>query len=69
MSAFRLVAPFEPAGDQPGAIESILESFNGGDEAVTLLGATGTGKTRTLVHRLAALLRGEALTFLLPFLP
>ncbi|MEX2549314.1 MAG: DEAD/DEAH box helicase family protein, partial [Nitriliruptoraceae bacterium] len=43
----RVVSEFEPSGDQPTAIESIVESFEAGERAVTLLGATGTGKTFT----------------------
>ncbi|MEE2829955.1 MAG: DEAD/DEAH box helicase family protein, partial [Myxococcota bacterium] len=48
MPDFQLKAPFEPAGDQPAAIRSIVESLEAGDEAITLLGATGSGKTFTV---------------------
>ena len=48
MSSFRLVAPFEPAGDQPTAIEAIVDGFNSSDPDIVLLGATGTGKTFTM---------------------
>ncbi len=44
---FRVVAEFEPSGDQPTAIERISQAFADGEKAVTLLGATGTGKTFT----------------------
>jgi excinuclease ABC subunit B len=44
---FRVVSDFEPSGDQPHAIEEIVEAFEAGERAVTLLGATGTGKTFT----------------------
>jgi excinuclease ABC subunit B len=44
---FRVVSDFEPSGDQPEAIDQIAESFDAGERAVTLLGATGTGKTFT----------------------
>jgi excinuclease ABC subunit B len=44
---FRVVSDFEPAGDQPRAIEEIAAAFAAGERAVTLLGATGTGKTFT----------------------
>ena len=44
---FRVVADFEPSGDQPTAIERISQAFADGERAVTLLGATGTGKTFT----------------------
>ncbi len=43
----RVVSDYEPAGDQPTAIETIVEAFEAGERAVTLLGATGTGKTFT----------------------
>src|SRR6056297_1482773 len=43
----RVVSGFEPSGDQPTAIASIVEAFEAGERAVTLLGATGTGKTFT----------------------
>ncbi len=44
---FRVVSPFEPAGDQPSAIAEIVRAFRDGERATTLLGATGTGKTFT----------------------
>jgi excinuclease ABC subunit B len=44
---FRVVSDFEPSGDQPEAIDRVTESFEAGERAVTLLGATGTGKTFT----------------------
>jgi excinuclease ABC subunit B len=44
---FRVVSDFEPSGDQPEAIDQIAEAFEAGERAVTLLGATGTGKTFT----------------------
>lgn len=47
---FDLVAPFEPAGDQPQAIEKIVSGFEAGQNRQTLLGATGTGKTFTAAH-------------------
>lgn len=45
---FRLEAPFEPMGDQPTAINSLVEGINNGEWAQVLLGATGTGKTYTM---------------------
>ncbi|MBU1446597.1 excinuclease ABC subunit UvrB [Patescibacteria group bacterium] len=42
---FKLVSPFEPAGDQPRAIDEIIKGFQGGARDQVLLGATGTGKT------------------------
>ncbi len=45
---FALKAPFEPRGDQPQAIASLVEGLQGGEWAQVLLGATGTGKTFTM---------------------
>jgi excinuclease ABC subunit B len=45
---FRVDAPFEPAGDQPGAIEQLVEGFDAGMDEQTLLGVTGSGKTNTV---------------------
>ncbi|MBM3269069.1 MAG: excinuclease ABC subunit UvrB [Candidatus Sericytochromatia bacterium] len=45
MPPFKLVAPYGPAGDQPEAIEALVRHVEAGAERVTLLGATGTGKT------------------------
>jgi excinuclease ABC subunit B len=52
---FQLVSEFQPAGDQPLAIEKLVEGFRGGRPAQTLLGATGTGKTYTAANLIAAL--------------
>ncbi|MBA3876720.1 MAG: hypothetical protein C0498_07260 [Anaerolinea sp.] len=45
MPDFRLVAPFEPTGDQPAAIERLTDGLARGFRHQTLLGATGTGKS------------------------
>lgn len=45
---FHVVAPFEPMGDQPEAIEALTAGIENGQEAQVLLGATGTGKTFTI---------------------
>ena len=45
---FTVVAPFEPMGDQPQAIEELAAGVEAGQEAQVLLGATGTGKTYTI---------------------
>ncbi|MFW6256789.1 MAG: excinuclease ABC subunit UvrB [Bacillota bacterium] len=45
---FELVAPYEPAGDQPQAIKELAEGINKDYRHQTLLGATGTGKTYTM---------------------
>lgn len=45
---FEVVAPFEPMGDQPQAIEELAAGVENGQQAQALLGATGTGKTYTI---------------------
>ncbi|WP_430503422.1 excinuclease ABC subunit UvrB [Haloparvum sp. PAK95] len=44
----RVDAPFDPAGDQPHAIEQLVEGFESGADKQTLLGVTGSGKTNTV---------------------
>ena len=53
MPEFEIHAPFEPKGDQPKAIEELVEGLARGDRFQTLLGATGTGKTLTMAHVIA----------------
>ena len=48
MRKFQLDATYAPAADQPQAIASIAEGIEAGERFVTLLGATGTGKTMTM---------------------
>lgn len=50
---FKLVSSFKPGGDQPKAIESIVDHFNHGMKQQTLLGVTGSGKTFTMAHVIA----------------
>jgi len=50
---FDLHRPYEPSGDQPGAITKLVEGLRGGKAAQTLLGATGTGKTYTMANVIA----------------
>src|ERR1700722_9612850 len=52
---FQLVSEFQPAGDQPQAIEKLVAGFSAGRTAQTLLGATSTGKTFTAANVIAAL--------------
>src|SRR5438477_3480382 len=52
---FDLVSKFEPAGDQPQAIDKLVAGFRNGQLRQTLLGATGTGKTFSAAHVIAAL--------------
>jgi excinuclease ABC subunit B len=47
---FQLTAPYQPAGDQPQAIERLAEGFEAGLAAQTLLGVTGSGKTYTIAN-------------------
>ena len=47
---FQVVAPFEPTGDQPQAIEALAEGFRDGKKFQTLMGVTGSGKTFTMAH-------------------
>jgi len=47
---FQLVAPYQPAGDQPQAIEKLVAGFEAGLAAQTLLGVTGSGKTYTIAN-------------------
>jgi excinuclease ABC subunit B len=50
MSQFKLHSPYKPAGDQPKAIEELTEGLQAGDKFQTLLGITGSGKTRTIAN-------------------
>ncbi len=52
-SPFRLYQPFPPAGDQPEAIEKLVEGLNDGLMYQTLLGVTGSGKTYTMANAIA----------------
>ena len=47
---FQLVAPFQPAGDQPEAIRRLVGGFEAGLAQQTLLGVTGSGKTYTIAN-------------------
>ncbi|HEV8612494.1 MAG TPA: DEAD/DEAH box helicase family protein, partial [Gemmatimonadales bacterium] len=54
MPKFEVIAPFIPAGDQPRAIEQLNRGLAQGTRYQTLLGVTGSGKTMTLAHVIAA---------------
>ncbi|MBN3523831.1 excinuclease ABC subunit UvrB [Paenibacillus apiarius] len=54
---FELVSEFAPQGDQPQAIEQLVEGVHQGKKYQTLLGATGTGKTFTIAQTIARLNR------------
>ena len=50
---FELVSKYKPSGDQPQAIEKLVEGINNGKKEQVLLGATGTGKTFTMANVIA----------------
>jgi excinuclease ABC subunit B len=52
-SPFKLHQPFPPAGDQPTAIDGLIEGINDGLSFQTLLGVTGSGKTYTMANVIA----------------
>ncbi len=54
---FELVSNFEPTGDQPEAIEQLIQSIKSGEPHTVLLGVTGSGKTFTIANMLAKLNR------------
>ncbi|MBQ4442486.1 MAG: excinuclease ABC subunit UvrB [Bacteroidales bacterium] len=47
---FKLTSSYQPSGDQPTAIQQLVDGLNRGDEAQTLLGVTGSGKTFTIAN-------------------
>jgi len=57
MSEFQLVSEFEPAGDQPRAIEALVREFARGKRSQVLLGVTGSGKTFTMASVIAQVQR------------
>lgn len=52
--AFKVVSPYEPAGDQPQAIASLVKGVEEGDRYQVLLGVTGSGKTFTMAKTIEA---------------
>lgn len=50
MPQFKIESKFKPTGDQPQAIESLVNSIERGDKGQTLLGVTGSGKTYTMAN-------------------
>lgn len=50
MPEFNIVSPYKPTGDQPQAIEKLVEGFKNGNKFQTLLGVTGSGKTFTMAN-------------------
>ena len=57
MPPFRLVSDFQPAGDQPKAIEQLTASIEAGNRFQTLLGITGSGKSATIAWTIEKLQR------------
>ncbi len=55
--SFKLQSPFQPTGDQPKAIEQLVEGVEAGDKAQVLLGVTGSGKTFTIANVISQLNR------------
>ena len=54
---FQLTPTYTPKGDQPKAIEALAQGIEHGDNGLTLLGATGTGKTMTMAATIEKLQR------------
>ena len=52
-SPYELALPFEPSGDQPKAIEQLIDGINRNEKFQTLLGVTGSGKTFTIANVIA----------------
>ena len=50
MSDFKIVSKYKPTGDQPQAIDKLVEGLNDGKKFQTLLGVTGSGKTFTMAN-------------------
>jgi excinuclease ABC subunit B len=57
MPNFQLIAPFEPAGDQPKAIEALTRGIEEGKRNQVLMGVTGSGKTFTMANVIARMNR------------
>ena len=55
MDHFELVSEYKPTGDQPQAIERLVQGFKEGNQCETLLGVTGSGKTFTMANVIQAL--------------
>ena len=57
MDKFKLVSPYEPMGDQPEAIDTLIKGIGNGIDEQVLLGVTGSGKTFTMASVIAKLNR------------
>ena len=64
---FKLVAPYEAAGDQPQAIQQLTEGILNGEKYQTLLGVTGSGKTLLYIKLIEEYIKkGKQVLYLLP---
>jgi len=50
MEKFKLVSKFQPSGDQPSAIDALVDNYNKGENSQVLLGVTGSGKTFVMAN-------------------
>jgi excinuclease ABC subunit B len=57
MPDFQVVSPYQPSGDQPQAIEKLVEGIHRNEKFQTLMGVTGSGKTFTMAHTIARINR------------
>ncbi|MBI5493609.1 MAG: excinuclease ABC subunit UvrB [Deltaproteobacteria bacterium] len=57
MATFRLVTDYQPTGDQPQAIQTLVQQYTAGEKSQVLLGVTGSGKTFTVAHVISRLNR------------
>ncbi len=57
MPSFQIVSDFKMTGDQPQAVERLLEGLNQGYKHQTLLGVTGSGKTFTIANAIERIQR------------
>ena len=57
VAPFQVISDYQPAGDQPEAIEELVRRINVGEQDVVLLGATGTGKSATTAWMIERLQR------------
>ena len=57
MPNFKIISDLKPTGDQPSAIEALVEGVNAGERMQTLLGVTGSGKTFTMANIVEAIQR------------
>ena len=55
MAQFKLHSEFQPTGDQPQAIQALVDGFRDGNQFQTLLGVTGSGKTFTMANIIQAI--------------